>query len=100
MSGAYDNTNKGVLFRNDKEGGNANWPDYRGNINIDGKEFWLDAWIKEPRDANKKKFMSLSVKPKLLSDRSSPPTGGKNDHRRHPANPPVDDGGFDSDIPF
>jgi hypothetical protein len=64
----YDNTNRGVLFKNDKEGGNPNWPDYRGSINVDGKEFWLDAWIKESKKPGGKKFMSLTVKPKVARE--------------------------------
>jgi hypothetical protein len=92
MSREYDNTNRGALFKNDKEGGNPNWPDYRGNINVKGEEFWLDAWIKE--DKKGKKYMSLSCKPKLQSDRSSPPTGGKSDQR------PARDDFEDTDIPF
>jgi len=56
----YDNTNKGVLFRNDRKESD-NHPDYRGQININGREFWLSAWIKT---GQKGKFMSLSAKPK------------------------------------
>ena len=82
MSGDYDNTNRGVLFKNDKTGGNPKWPDYRGNINVGGAEFWLDAWIK---DGKKGKFMSLSVKPK---EQKEAPKG-----RDEP--PPLDD-----DMPF
>lgn len=63
---AYDNTNSGILTRNDK-GGNENRPDYRGSINVDGVEYWLSAWIKEGREGTKlagQKYMSLSVQPK------------------------------------
>ena len=63
----YDNTNSGALFRNDKEGGNPNWPDYRGSVNVDGKEFWLDAWIRESKKDGKK-FMSLKLKPKMARE--------------------------------
>lgn len=56
----YDNS--GVLFKNDKEGGNPSWPDYKGSITVDGKDYWLSAWIKDGKEG--KKFMSLSVKPK------------------------------------
>lgn len=57
---AYDNTNRGVLFKNDRKE-NDNHPDYRGSVNVSGVEYWLSAWIKE---SDKGKFMSLSVKPK------------------------------------
>ena len=56
----YDNTNRGVLFKNDKKESDKH-PDYKGNINVDGCEFWLSAWIKEGKSG---KFMSLSVTPK------------------------------------
>ena len=63
---AYDNTNSGLLARNDKQG-NDSRPDYRGSINVDGTEYWLSAWIKTGRDGTKlagQKYMSLSVQPK------------------------------------
>lgn len=56
----YDNTDRGALFKNDKEGGNPNRPDYKGSINVGGTDYWLSAWLKT--DRNGKKFMSLSVK--------------------------------------
>jgi hypothetical protein len=63
---AYDNTNSGLLAKNDKQG-NDSRPDYRGSINVDGTEYWLSAWIKTGRDGTKlagQKYMSLSVQPK------------------------------------
>jgi hypothetical protein len=63
---AYDNTNSGLLARNDKQG-NDSRPDYRGSINVDGTEYWLSAWIKTGRDGTKlagQRYMSLSVQPK------------------------------------
>ena len=62
----YDNTNRGVLFKNQKKESDRH-ADYRGNINVDGKEFWLDAWIKKSKDG-KTTFMSLSVKPKMVRE--------------------------------
>lgn len=54
----YDDTNRGVLFKNDK-GDNPNRPDYTGKINIGGIEYRLSAWIKDSQSG--KKFMSLAV---------------------------------------
>lgn len=67
MSGSnYDNTNRGVLFRNDRKETNTH-PDYTGNLNVNGTEFWLSGWIKEagPQARNPgQKFLSVSIKPK------------------------------------
>jgi hypothetical protein len=83
----YDNTNRGVLFKNEDKQSDKH-PDYKGNINVGGKEFWLSAWIKEGK---KGKFMSLSVKAK--EDRQ----------QKQQAQTPRSPGGIaemDEDIPF
>lgn len=74
----YDNTNRGVLFKNDKKESDKH-PDYTGKINFDGKDMRLAAWIKEGQNG---KFMSLTVSefqqkeaPKQSSTRKSQ-TGG------------------------
>lgn len=91
----YDDTNRGALFRNDKEGGNPNWPDYRGNINVGGVEYYLDAWIKEGK---KGKFMSLSVKPKQPKPAQSKSSYAEQSQHSLAAQAPAE---FDdSDIPF
>lgn len=71
---SYDNTNSGLLAKNDKQG-NESRPDYRGSINVEGREYWLSAWIKTGRDGTKlagQKYMSLSVQPKDASYGGSP----------------------------
>jgi hypothetical protein len=55
----YDNTNSGVLFKNESE--NEKAPAYKGKINVDGKEYELAAWIREGKNG---KFMSLKVQEK------------------------------------
>lgn len=74
-----DNTNRGAAWKNDKSG-NENWPDYRGNVNVEGKEFWFDCWIKTIQQGDKKgqKFLSFSVKPKMARE-----------HKGGTANPPA-----------
>ena len=60
MSGNYDNTNRGVLFKNDRKTSDKH-PDYKGNANLDGRDYWVSAWIKT---GAKGKFMSLSYEAK------------------------------------
>lgn len=62
---AYDNTNTGTLFKNDRKEKDTH-PDYRGSINVGGQDFWLSAWIREAKGGERQgqKFMSLSVQPK------------------------------------
>lgn len=81
----YDNTNRGSLFKNTKKEEDRH-PDYNGSINVEGTEYWLNAWIKESKKDGTK-FFSLSVKEKQDSPRqSSAPT------RKAKAD--------DSDLPF
>jgi uncharacterized protein (DUF736 family) len=71
---SYDNTNRGALFKNDDKE-QDNHPDYKGQINVGGQEFWISAWLKTSKNGTK--FMSLSVKPKMARE-----------HQGAPRNPP------------
>jgi hypothetical protein len=73
--------NSGVLFKSDKKD-NERAPEYKGNIMVDGNEYWISAWIKEGKNG---KFMGLAVSP-----RDAQP----------PASKPVPKNLDDSDIPF
>ena len=56
----FDNTNTFTLGKADK-GDNPKRPDYKGKINIKGREFYLDGWIRTAGDG--RKFISGAVKP-------------------------------------
>lgn len=71
MSKQYDNTNSGTLFKNDVSGKSENFPGYGGSLNVEGKEYFISAWVKEGKSG---KFFSLSVKPKeAKQERKAPP---------------------------
>jgi hypothetical protein len=59
--------NSGVLFKNDKKETDKH-PHYKGNITINGQDYWLSAWIKEGKGG---KFMGLAVSPK---EQQAPPS--------------------------
>jgi hypothetical protein len=73
--------NSGVLFANDKKD-NEKAPNYKGNMMVDGQEYWLSAWVKEGKNG---KFLGLAVSP-----RDAQP----------PASKPLPKNLEDSDIPF
>ena len=54
----FDNTNRGVLFPNDKKG-NEKRPDFTGDLNVGGVEYRLSAWKKASKRGNN--FLSISV---------------------------------------
>ena len=65
---AYDNTNSGALFKNEDKA-EPNQPDYKGSLNVGGKDFWIAAWLKTSKAG--KKFMSLSVQSKDKKERAA-----------------------------
>ena len=60
----YDNTNSGVLFKNDKKG-NEKAPDYKGKVNIDGKDKDIAGWIREGKSG---KFISIKISDMMKKD--------------------------------
>ena len=64
----YDNTNRGVLFPNDKKG-NEKRPDFTGDLNVGGTEYKLSAWKKSSKAGNN--FLSISVQ--LKEGQKAPP---------------------------
>ena len=84
MSKEFDNTNSGALFRNDRKETDKH-PDYRGEINVGGTDYWISAWLKTSGKGTN--FMSLAVTPK--DDKPAKPA---------PKKPTFDDA--DQDVPF
>jgi hypothetical protein len=91
---SYDNTNKGIISKNTRKE-SENHPDIKGQINIDGVEFWLDGWLKQKNDGTGS-FYSLSVKPKNAPAATKPVQ--KAAPKPAPASSGFDD--LDDDIPF
>ena len=77
--------NSGVLFSNDKREKESH-PNYKGNIMVDGKSYWISGWIKEGKNG---KFMGLAVSPK--EEQAEQPAKAK---------PKSGFDDMDSDLPF
>ena len=86
---AYDNTNSGALFINDRKQ-NANHPDLKGSINIEGVEYWLSGWNKETS-----KGVTISIKATKKDAKPVTPHSAAKADGYAPAPTPIDD-----EIPF
>lgn len=58
---SYDNTNSGVMFRNDKKATEKH-PDFNGTIDVEGREYWLSSWVNESKDG--RKYFKINLTPK------------------------------------
>ena len=90
----YDNTNRGVLFKNDRKE-KDNHPNMKGSINVEGVEYWVSAWTKEGQNG---KFISLSLTPKEQTQTAEQVAQKAVPPQRQQAAPVVQD--LDDDIPF
>lgn len=71
---AYDNNLSGILTRNSRKSEDKH-PDYQGSCEIDGRQFWLSAWIKEGKPDSKlagQKFFSMKFKEKEPEKAATP----------------------------
>lgn len=90
----YDNTNTGALFKNNRRTSETQ-PEWNGSSNIEGVEYWTNAWVKSSKKDGSK-FFSISYRPKDAVAATAP--------RRAPAPAPRQAApaaqGFDDEIPF
>ena len=70
---SFDKTNTGALGKN-KNKEKETHPDYSGQINVGGADYWLSGWLKA-NGTTGEKFFSLSVRPK----KEKAPAAGKPD---------------------
>ena len=98
----YDNTNRGVLFRNQKKQVGDNRPDYTGRINVNGVDAFISGWVKESRAGDK--FLSIAVQTE--DQRNGKGAGQRGNGQRPapakqtPAAEPAQEQPADDDIPF
>jgi hypothetical protein len=58
----YDITNKGAIWTNSRKQSDTH-PDFTGSLNVEGKEYYVSAWRKEP-NGDRSPVLSFSIKAK------------------------------------
>lgn len=87
-------TNTGAIFKNDKKQKETH-PDYRGKINVEGKDFEMALWLKE--SAKGIKYFSVSISEPYTPNQSL----NQNEGREALRNTIIRESGFDNnDLPF
>tara|TARA_Y100000361_G_scaffold23467_2_gene18611 strand:+ start:690 stop:956 length:267 start_codon:yes stop_codon:yes gene_type:complete len=85
----YDNTNKGVLFKEQGEKKEEWHDDYKGTIDVEGVEYWIGAALRKSKSGVP--YMKLNVRKKDSKGKDTKPSYKK----------PEPDTSFpDDDIPF
>lgn len=59
----YDDTNRGAIWKNENKA-TDNHPDFKGNLNVNGQDFWVSAWKRRPDDNPKSPALRFSIQPK------------------------------------
>ena len=85
----YDNSNRGAIWPNDRKSKDTD-ADYTGSINVEGKEYWLNAWKRKPDASEKSPVLKFSIKRK--DQRSDTQRQVDSINKLH--------GNVDSDLPF
>ena len=60
MTDRPEDAGRGALFKNDQKE-KPSHPDYKGDITVNGRKFWISAWLKTSEKTGKK-FMSLALR--------------------------------------
>ena len=90
--------NSGAIFKNDKKAKETH-PDYRGKVNVEGKDFELSLWIKESK--NGLKYFSVAVSEPWVPAQNQNQNTNQNEGREALKNTIITESGFDNDdLPF
>jgi uncharacterized protein (DUF736 family) len=82
--------NSGAIFKNDKKTAD-NQPDYRGKINVEGKELEISLWVKTAQSGVK--YMSAAIKEPYVAPAPAPVLQNTSDKIKA-----ADE--FEDDLPF
>jgi hypothetical protein len=69
---AFDNTNRGSIWPNKKKRPDKQDADFTGSINVNGVEYWLNAWKRKEGASPDSPSLSFTVRPKDEQPRQTP----------------------------
>jgi uncharacterized protein (DUF736 family) len=84
--------NTGAIFKNDKKTAD-NQPDYRGKINVEGKELEISLWVRTAQSGVK--YMSAAIKEPYVAPAPAPVLQNTSEKIKSAA-----DELFEDDLPF
>ena len=93
-----DNTNRGAIWPNKKKEKDTH-PDFTGSLNVDGVEFWVNAWKRKEGAPSNAPSLSFTVRPKEAKEdhQSERPRQGAAPRRMTGG---ISDTQLDDEIPF
>lgn len=59
----HDNTNRGAIWKNERKEQETH-PDFTGSLNVEGIDYFFDAWKRKPDASEKAPALSFRVKRK------------------------------------
>jgi hypothetical protein len=97
---AYDNTNRGSIWKNDRKTAETH-ADFAGTINVEGVDYFLNGWLRKADAKPTAPSMSFTVKRKDVQANNPTPQnqGGFRDKPAQEKPATMDDFAQD-DIPF
>ena len=85
----YDNTNRGAIWPNDRMREGKKDPEFTGSLNVEGVEYWFNAWKRRPDAKQGSPSLSFAINRKDANNAPNPQS-----------QPPAPDPDFSDDIPF
>jgi len=61
---AYDNTNRGSIWPNKKKRPDKQDADFTGSLNVEGVEYWVNAWRRKEDASPDAPSLSFTIRPK------------------------------------
>lgn len=58
----YDNTNRGSIWKNEKMRPGKQDADFTGSLNVNGVEYWVNAWKRRPDAKPSAPALSFSIR--------------------------------------